>query len=337
MNAVPLVSVVLPFLDAERFLGETIESVLAQTFPHWELWLVDDGSTDGSTGIARLYARRDARVRVLEHEGHANRGVSASRNLGIAHARGAFVALLDADDVFLPEKLERQVEMLQQQPEVGMVYGRSLYWYGWTGDRADAAQDRVQEHRIRSNVVLEPPQALVLHLTGRAAVPCPCSVLARTTAVRAVGGFEESFRRMYEDQVFYAKMGLQHPVFVSDTCLDRYRQHPDSICSAAERSGELLAARRIYLEWLIEYLLARRVRDAQVWQAVRQESWLAREHASSTPEQEARRRYWDKWRLRVESALLSTGAREALWRRRVPALAEVSSPHAPQGNPDRGD
>lgn len=98
-----LVSATIAFLNAEKFLAETIESVLAQTYPNWELWLVDDGSTDGSSQIARDYAARHAdRIHYLEHPGHENRGKSASRNLGLRHARGRYVTWLDADDVWLP-------------------------------------------------------------------------------------------------------------------------------------------------------------------------------------------------------------------------------------------
>ena len=86
----PLVSVVTIFLNGEPFIGEAIESVLAQTFRDFELLLVDDGSTDGSTALARARAEREpGRVLYLEHEGHANRGMSASRNLGIEHAQAS--------------------------------------------------------------------------------------------------------------------------------------------------------------------------------------------------------------------------------------------------------
>lgn len=89
MSEAPLVSVVTIFLDAERFIEEAIESVFAQTYDRWELLLVDDGSTDRSRDVARRYAARyPSRVRYLEHPGHQNRGMSPSRNLGIAHAAG---------------------------------------------------------------------------------------------------------------------------------------------------------------------------------------------------------------------------------------------------------
>ncbi|MBA2318870.1 MAG: glycosyltransferase family 2 protein [Euzebyales bacterium] len=106
MATSPAVSVVLIFYNDERFLPEAIESVLGQTYRDFELILADDGSTDGSTALARSYAQADPeRVRYVEHPGHANHGISAARNLGIADVRGRFVAFLDSDDVWEPEKL----------------------------------------------------------------------------------------------------------------------------------------------------------------------------------------------------------------------------------------
>src|SRR5262249_40041371 len=142
MNTEPLVSVIIIFLNAEKFLQEAIESVVAQTYDHWELLLADDGSTDGSTGIARQYADHyPGKVRYLEHAGHQNRGMSASRNLGIRHAVGEYIAFLDADDVWLPHKLEEQVAILNAHPETGMVYGATQVWHSWTGDPKDIPRD----------------------------------------------------------------------------------------------------------------------------------------------------------------------------------------------------
>src|SRR5919107_1887161 len=110
MSSRPLVSTVVAFLNGERFIEEAIESVLAQTYDNWELLLVDDGSTDGSTRIALQCAEQyPAKVRYLEHLGHQNCGMSASRNLGVSRAKGQYIAFLDADDVWLPHKLQQQV------------------------------------------------------------------------------------------------------------------------------------------------------------------------------------------------------------------------------------
>jgi glycosyltransferase involved in cell wall biosynthesis len=142
MSNQPLVSVVIIFWNAERFLKEAIESVFAQAYANWELLLVNDGSTDGSTTIARSYLERHPRrVRYLEHSGYANRGMSASRNVGIRNAQGSYVAFLDADDVWLSNILEEQVGILEAYPEVAMAYGPIEYWYSWTGNPKDRERD----------------------------------------------------------------------------------------------------------------------------------------------------------------------------------------------------
>src|SRR5690606_18441467 len=109
----PAVSVITAFLNEERFLGEAIESVISQRYTDWELILVDDGSSDGSPVIALEYAARyPGKISCLRHEGGENKGLSASRNLGITRARGALIAFLDADDVWTPEKLEIQAGIM---------------------------------------------------------------------------------------------------------------------------------------------------------------------------------------------------------------------------------
>ena len=101
MSDKQLVSCIIIFFNAEKFLGEAIESVFAQTYKNWELLLVDDGSTDDSTTIALNYAEQyPEKVCYLEHEGHQNRGMSATRNLGIRLATGEYIAFLDADDIW---------------------------------------------------------------------------------------------------------------------------------------------------------------------------------------------------------------------------------------------
>jgi glycosyltransferase involved in cell wall biosynthesis len=114
-----LVSVIVPIYQVENFIAAAIRSVLAQTYPHFELLLVDDGSTDGSAAICRGFL--DPRIRVL---GQPNRGAAAARNTGIRHARGEFLAFLDGDDLFAPSKLRRHLEHLRKAPSVGLSFCR---------------------------------------------------------------------------------------------------------------------------------------------------------------------------------------------------------------------
>ena len=103
------VAVICCFLDGKAFLAEAIESVRAQDYGDFALVLVDDGSTDGASEIARAFTARDPRISYLEHDGHANKGLSASRNAGIAASDGDYIAFIDADDVWVPHKLSEQM------------------------------------------------------------------------------------------------------------------------------------------------------------------------------------------------------------------------------------
>jgi glycosyltransferase involved in cell wall biosynthesis len=263
------------FLNAEKFIQEAIQSVFAQTYEHWELLLVDDGSSDRSTAVAQQYAQQyPQQVRYLEHERHQNRGMSASRNLGISHTRGAYIAFLDSDDAWLPHKLEVQVASLEAQPEAGMVYGPTQYWYSWTGQPADLDRDFIGELGVPPNTLVKPPMLLTLSLQNNgASMPGICSILVRRETIACVGGFEEAFRGPYEDQVFLTKVYLKTPAFVMDKCLDMYRQHPDSCCAVAIEKGEYHpelphSARGAFLHWLAGYVATEVGTDTELWQVL---------------------------------------------------------------------
>jgi len=112
----------MPIYNAEAFLEEAINSVLDQSYQNFELLLCEDGSKDRSLDICRSFAERDSRISIYRHPGGKNRGVSASRNLGIHHAKGRFIALLDADDRLTPESLSTRIRCFDQNPEVGVVF-----------------------------------------------------------------------------------------------------------------------------------------------------------------------------------------------------------------------
>lgn len=109
---VPVVSVIMPAYNAERFLEEAVRSVMAQTLTDWELLILDDCSTDGTAALAERLAAEDHRITVLRNE--QNMGVARTRNRGFDLCRGSYVALIDSDDVWLPEKLERQTALLKK-------------------------------------------------------------------------------------------------------------------------------------------------------------------------------------------------------------------------------
>lgn len=116
------VSIVLPVFNCADYLAHAVESVILQTMDSWELLIVDDGSKDDSARIATRYATGNDRIQLVRHPGDENRGVAASRKLGVDCARGEFVAFLDADDCFRKDKLERQLAIMREHPEVVLCH-----------------------------------------------------------------------------------------------------------------------------------------------------------------------------------------------------------------------
>ncbi|MDO7885568.1 glycosyltransferase family A protein [Hymenobacter cheonanensis] len=253
--ALPLVSVVVSFLNTEQFLVETIESVLQQEYPAWELVLIDDGSTDGSTAISKRYAaQHPGRIRYYEHAGHQNLGSSASRNVGVHHSAGELIALLDADDVWLPTYLAAQVALLQENKPAAMVLEATLYWYSWA---SPARPDEIIAVGAPAGQLYQPPAlSALLYPLGPGAAPCTCGLVVTRQAYLAVGGFEASFRALYEDQAFLAKMYLHHAVYVSAACHNKYRQRAGSIMHTIQGEAHYHQVRRQFLEWLKSYLRA---------------------------------------------------------------------------------
>jgi glycosyltransferase involved in cell wall biosynthesis len=269
MTNTPMVSVATCFWNTGSFIEEAIESVLAQTHGNWELLLVDDGSDDNSSEIAQRYASRYPRdVRFFEHPGHANRGSSVSRNLALRHARGEYLAILDSDDVWLPNALENRLELIRRHPDVGMVYGPALRWHDWAGDCDGQLGDSVEELYLAPGTVFTPPAFCAYLLDYDAAIPSPCAILVRRSVLEAVGGFEDSFSTLFDDQALYIKISLKTAILVSALCDSKYRQHRDSTCAVADRAGVTGAARLIYFDWVRHYLLEQGVKDDSIWGAL---------------------------------------------------------------------
>ena len=253
----PRVSVITIFFNAAEFLGEAIESVLAQDYRDFELLLVDDGSADGSAAIAQDYAKREAdRIRLLRHSGHVNRGMSASRNLGMREARGELIAFIDADDRWRSNKLSDQVAIFDEHPRVDACCGAVNYWRSWAG-----GTDEVIPTGHVQNRPVEPPEAiLAVYPLGKAAAPCPSDLIVRRATALALGGFEESFTgalQMYEDQAFLAKLYLEAVVYFDKRCWLDYRRHDASCVAAVTRDGRYDEVRKHFLEWLSDYLAQR--------------------------------------------------------------------------------
>ena len=272
----PLVSVVLCFYNEQSFLREAIQSVFEQNYHHWELMLVDDGSSDEGTDIAKNYASRyPDKVFYLEHPYHQNKGLSASRNAGIKKCRGSYVAFLDADDVWLPEKLSSQIDIFRKHP-VTVILEASLYWNSWS-DKKKA--DTVVPVGAPEGIYRAPQLMLGLYPLGKGAAPCPSGIMVQRAVLRRCV-FEELFRgifQMYEDQAFLCKVYLKESVYVSAACHNKYRQRAASLVSAVHDSGNYHKVRSYYLYWFRDYLRGQPFRYRSVERLLRKAQMPYRE------------------------------------------------------------
>ncbi len=267
----PAVSVVLIFYNEEQYLGDAIESVFAQTFEDWDLLLVDDGSSDGSIELARLACEaRPGQVRLLQHPGGANRGMSASRHLGIEQCSGEWISFLDGDDVWLPHKLSSQLHHLAAHPQARAVYGPLTLFgddptvpgfvdgklYGLECDGVVVESDRVYH----------PPELVTLFIPHNDLYPS--GAMFERALYHEVGGTESEFRDYYEDGVLWLKMCLHASVFCTSESTYLYRQHADSCTGAGARAGLGVNEEIRYFDWVEQYLALQPDVAAEVWGAL---------------------------------------------------------------------
>lgn len=252
-----------------------MDSVFAQRFDGWELLLVDDGSTDSSAEIARRQVgRRPGWVRYLQHPGGANLGISASRKLGMDAARGSFVAFLDGDDVWLPDKLGEQTALMREHPDVGLVYGPVQLWHSWS--ETSTAADHFVDLGVTPETLVPAPRLLPQLIENRYQSPTTSGSMLRRDVVDRVGGVDVRFRGMYEDQVLFTKVLAVSDTYVSGRCWTRYRQREDSLSAQFEDSVPHEVGRLVYLRWAEDYLAATGTTDPEVWRSLRRELFAAR-------------------------------------------------------------
>jgi glycosyltransferase involved in cell wall biosynthesis len=214
MSEQPKVSVTIPSYNHARFLPAAIESVLAQTYPALELIIVDDGSTDGSLQIAEAYAARHPDlIQVRTHEGHANRGPSATVNLCFQLATGVYWMGLPSDDLLHPRKVAEQVAFLEQHPEAGWVY-----CYAQSIDE-DGAR-RPDLGLFGTDITRAPDQVEQLILGN--AVP-GMTVLMRRAAVAQIEPHDEAL--VYSDWDFWVRLAAHHRAAFMPRARVRYRVH----------------------------------------------------------------------------------------------------------------
>lgn len=219
MDRHPTVSVLMPSFNYARYLPLAIHGVLSQTYSDCELIIVDDCSTDGSREIAEDCRRLDDRIVTVFHP--TNRGLAATRNTGLAASLGKFIALCDADDIWLPDKLKIQLECFRTRDEIAAVHsdGSIIDVDGCPNGQRFSRLFHRKNQRTSGNLFDE--------LCRRNFI-CAPSVLLRREAILHAGGFDERLRSL-EDWVCWTKVSSKYPFHYIDDVLVEYRMHRASL------------------------------------------------------------------------------------------------------------
>lgn len=211
----PTISIIIPAYNVERTILETIESVQQQTFSNFEIIVINDGSTDQTLEVLKNV--QDERLKVFSYE---NGGVSVARNRGISYAKGQFIAFLDADDLWTPDKLELQLAALQHKKEAGVAYSWTYFKYE-KEERSYADESNSFEGNVYADLLLKN----FLHNGS--------NPLIRREAIEYVGFFDPTLK-IGEDWDFYLRLAARWPFVLVRKPQIIYRQYPSSSSSQIE-------------------------------------------------------------------------------------------------------
>lgn len=266
VNESPLISVIVPFLNGSDWLIEALESVVSQTYSNWEIIVLDDGSEEKHSAVAKDYCSRHVEnIIYTEHPGHVNKGVTISRNRAIELSKGTLIAFLDADDYWLPDKLAYELTLFKQYPTAEMICEASQFWYSWNDPLADDSTIFVG---VSPDKLYHPPELMKsLYPLGVGQPPCPSGIIIKREAFLRSKGFEPVFSgvyQLYEDQAFLSKIYLKEIIFVSGKANNRYRKRTDSVSSAANDTTFYEMVRNFYLDWLESYLYQQHISDNEI-------------------------------------------------------------------------
>ncbi len=231
-----MISIVIPAFNSERFLALTVESVLAQTFSEWELVIADDGSTDATLAIARAFAERDARIRVVTQ---ANGGVAAARNRGYAETNAAaeFVIFLDNDDMWEPDALQLLMQSLRQNPNAAAVTG---FCRAVDADgkflQAEAPVSWEMTRTRNGHIEACPPGEPITFdvITCQNPIISPGMVLIRRTFLEQAGAWDQAVAPA-DDWDIWARLTLLGPILTLNRVVLRYRMHGGNASRQSER------------------------------------------------------------------------------------------------------
>jgi glycosyltransferase involved in cell wall biosynthesis len=205
----PAVSIIMNCLDGERYLRQAIDSVFNQTYKDWEIIFWDNGSTDASAEIAKSYGER---VRYFCSKETYTLG--KARNLCMAESEAKYIAFLDCDDLWLPQKLEKQISLMENDPEVALAFSDAIYF----NENGDLCQIYLK---------FKPPRGKIFKELFRKYFLCMTSVVLRRSTLQGFLWFDEKIN-LFEDACFFLRLAYRYKLDYCDEPLVKYRVRPDS-------------------------------------------------------------------------------------------------------------
>lgn len=209
-----MISIIIPAYNAEKYILETINSVINQTFKDWELIIIDDGSTDKTANIVKEFCENDKRINYYYQK---NSGVSVARNFGMSKAKGEYIAFLDADDIWLPEFLKYTVNFLNNNNDTGLV-NTNVQFIDSNNKKLDIYYTGVTDKDIGDLIFFR----LTNKTTG------PSGTLIRTNIAKEIGGFNNILSNV-ADKMFYIDISKITKLKNIDKVLWQYRFHTTSM------------------------------------------------------------------------------------------------------------
>ncbi len=269
----PTVTIIIPCFNQGRFLGDAVNSVLAQSYANWECLIVNNGSTDSTEDVAQRYAVQDTRIRYFNH---SKRGVSGVRNKGLAEARGKFIQFLDADDIIKPQKIEAQLQAASK--ETGLIVAYCDY-YTCPEDDLNVQTSRYLDPRFRTENKLT---ELIARWETKMSIPMHCFLLDSRFFTQHKIRFDERLKNHVDWDCWIGIFSLAPTILYTDSKLAVYRLHDASMCTnkLKMRNGFLRAIDKQQIRFLgkkeILVVLAQKRREIET--LYHQYTWAARMH-----------------------------------------------------------
>ena len=218
----PLVSIISPTYNHEKFITDCIESVLSQTYTNWEMIIVDDGSTDGTFAITEKYAKKDKRIQVHTQQNIGIFRLGETYNFALSTSNGKYIAVLEGDDIWLPEKLEKQVAVLEQNDKIVLSWGSAM------GVSMDLSKDSISLPYLKYNkdiLTNTPVKSSLKELLYNNFIPA-LSVLIRKSSLEQLGGFIQNNNLPLVDLPTWQQLAFLGPFSYIDQTVGKWRISP---------------------------------------------------------------------------------------------------------------